>query len=73
MFMECPLTWVSKLQTQIALSTMEIEHIALSQSMRIRIALREILREIRTFVLSGKSKSVAFFVHAKTFTLNPIP
>ena len=34
MFMGCTLTWVSKLQTQIALSTMESEYIALSQSMR---------------------------------------
>jgi len=30
MFMGCPLTWAFKLQTQIALSTMESEYIALS-------------------------------------------
>jgi hypothetical protein len=30
----CPLLWSSKLQTEIALSTMEAEYIALSQSMR---------------------------------------
>lgn len=29
----CPVTWVSKLQTEIALSTMEAEYIALSQAM----------------------------------------
>ena len=43
MFMGCPLTWVSKLQTQIVLSTMEAEYIALSQSMRELIAIREIV------------------------------
>ena len=30
----CPLVWVSKLQSLIALSTVESEYIALSQSMR---------------------------------------
>ena len=73
MFMGCPLTWVSKLQTQIALSTMEAEYIALSQSMRELIAIREILREIQTFVIPGKNKPVSFRAHAKAFTLDTIP
>ena len=30
----CPLMWVSKLQTEIASSTMESEYIALSQSLK---------------------------------------
>jgi hypothetical protein len=30
-FYGCPITWASKLQTQIALSTTEAEYIALSQ------------------------------------------
>jgi hypothetical protein len=33
-FAGCPITWASKLQTQIALSTTEAEYIALSQSLR---------------------------------------
>ena len=37
-FMGCPLLW-SKMQTQIALSTMEAEYIALSNSMRDLIAI----------------------------------
>ena len=45
-FMGCPLLWQSKLQTQIALSTMEAEYIALSNSMRDLIAIRAILEEI---------------------------
>ena len=55
MFMGCPLLWVSKLQTQIALSTMESEYIALSHSMRELIGTREILKEIYNHVLSNDS------------------
>jgi hypothetical protein len=33
LFMGAPLLWASKMQTQIALSTMEAEYIALSQVM----------------------------------------
>ena len=73
MFMGCPLTWVSKLQTQIALSTMEAEYIALSQSMRDLIAIREVIQEIQTFVIAGKCKSVQFSAHSKAFTLDKIP
>jgi hypothetical protein len=42
-----PILWVSKMQTQIALSTMEAEYIALSQSMRDLIPIREIPKEIK--------------------------
>ena len=42
----CPILWVSKLQTEIALSTTEAEYIALSQSMRDLLPLREILKEL---------------------------
>ena len=34
MYAECPITWGSKLQTEIALSTTESEYIALSSAMR---------------------------------------
>jgi hypothetical protein len=44
----CPLSWTSKLQTEIALSTMESEYIALSQAMRELIPLRRIVKEIAT-------------------------
>jgi len=42
----CPIIWVSKLQTEIALSTTEAEYIALSQSMRELLPLRELLIEL---------------------------
>jgi len=38
-FGNVPILWVSKLQTQIALSTMEAEYIALTQLMHDRIPL----------------------------------
>jgi hypothetical protein len=41
----CPLLWVSKLQTEIALSTTEAEYIALSQSMRDLIPMRRLIKE----------------------------
>jgi hypothetical protein len=45
-FCDVPIIWVSRMQTRIALSTMEAEYIALSQSMRDLIKIREILSEI---------------------------
>ena len=42
----CPMTWASKLQMEIALSTLEAEYIALSQSMRELVPLRNTLLEI---------------------------
>jgi hypothetical protein len=44
----CPLMWVSKLQTEIALSTLEAEYIALSQAMRELLPMRELLQEVGT-------------------------
>jgi hypothetical protein len=34
MYANCPIHWVSRLQTEIALSTTEAEYIALSQALR---------------------------------------
>jgi hypothetical protein len=46
MYAGCPLTWCSKLQTEIALSTTEAEYIALSQSLREVIPLIQLLKEV---------------------------
>jgi len=43
-----PVTWSSKLQTEIALSTLEAEYIALSSSLRELIPVRRLLGEIGT-------------------------
>jgi hypothetical protein len=45
-FAGCPFHWISRLQTQTAVSTMEAEYIALSDSCRQLIPLRAILAEL---------------------------
>ena len=45
-YANCPLLWSSKLQTEIVLSTVESEYIALSQAMRDVIPLIHLLTEI---------------------------
>ena len=45
MYAGCPIHWVSKLQTEIALSTAEAEYIALSQSLREVIPLMSMMKE----------------------------
>jgi hypothetical protein len=61
-----PLLWVSKLQTQVALSTMEAEYVALSQSMRDLIPIRQILQEIMTIVFLA-TPSIIYHSHSKAF------
>jgi hypothetical protein len=61
-----PLMWASKMQTQVALSTMEAEYIALSQSMRDLIPIREVLKEIMTLVFA-KMPNITYHSHSKAF------
>jgi hypothetical protein len=67
MYAGCPITWSSKLQTEIALSTTEAEYIALSQSMRETIPFLNLMAEIGNVldVFSPKPK-----VHCKVFEDN---
>lgn len=46
----CPVLWKSKLQTEIALSTMESEYIALSQSCRELLPLQDLVNEVGAIV-----------------------
>ena len=62
-----PILWVSKLQTQIALSTMEAEYIALAQSMRDIIPLTEILKEIQSIVFQNGPTFSGCTTHCKAF------
>jgi hypothetical protein len=48
-FASCPILWSSKLQTEVALSTTEAEYIALSQSTRDLIPMRDLLLELSRF------------------------
>ena len=75
MYRGAPLLWVSKMQTQIALSTMEAEYIALSQSMRDLIPIRKVLKEIMTVVFE-RENDIVDHSHSKAFTetsLDSIP
>jgi hypothetical protein len=65
-FCGVPLLWISKLQTQIALSTCEAEFIALSQSMRDLIHIRETLKEIMTVIFEVDLTS-ACSTYSKSF------
>ena len=67
MLMNCPLIWKSSLQTQIALSTMEAEYIALSQSMRELIAIRGLLGEIKKYTFEGKLEEPDVNTHSTVF------
>ena len=46
MYARCPLTWYSKLQTEIALSTTKAEYIALSQAMQEVIPFMNLMMEV---------------------------
>ena len=46
----CPACWVSKMQTEIALSTTEAEYIALSQSMRDLLPIRSMIEYLNQFI-----------------------
>ena len=45
-FANCPLLWVSKIQTEIALSTLHYEYVALSNSVRALLPLKRITKEV---------------------------
>ena len=45
----CPVLWVSKLQTEIALSTMESEYVALSTACKDLFPIMDLVKEIGTF------------------------
>jgi hypothetical protein len=64
MYANCPILWVSRLQTEIALSTAEAEYIALSQSLRDVIPLITLLKEInKVFPVHVKTPTFVCKVH----------
>ena len=44
----CPILWVSKLQTEIALSTMEAEYVALSSACKDLFPVMDVVKELGT-------------------------
>jgi hypothetical protein len=67
-FTGCPLTWASKLQTQITLSTTEAEYIILSQALREVIHMINLMTEIKR--LGVCSYCTIPKVYCKTFEEN---
>ncbi len=64
----CPLIWVSKLQTEQALSVCESEYIALSQAMRELLPIRRLLSKAMTALgLKGEQKTM---IHSTIFEEN---
>ena len=45
-FSNCPLLWVSKVQTEISLSTLHSEYVALSHSVRPLLPLESLIKEV---------------------------
>lgn len=58
LFAACPLTWVSRLQTEIALSTTEAEYIAFSTAVRDVISIINLLKELKAAWLSSKPSNL---------------
>jgi hypothetical protein len=61
---KCPVTWVSKLQTETAMSTMHAEYIALSAAMRDLIPFKRIAEEVCGHM--GLSDEKLAVIHTKT-------
>jgi hypothetical protein len=70
LFAGCPLMWVSKLQTEIALSSTESEYIAMATSMRTLLPLRELVNEVIGSLQEG-AKDVRFTTFGK-FTVSKV-
>ena len=68
LYQGCPILWVSKMQTRCTLSTTESEYLALSQSMRDLIPLREILKEINEIVFKQEKLTPRCSTNSKSFS-----
>ena len=64
----CPLTWKSQLQSEICLSTLESEYVALSASLRTLLPIKRLLFELaQALVLPG---TMIASIHCRTFEDN---
>jgi hypothetical protein len=67
-YVGCPVSWASKLQSQVALSTTEAEYIAMSQSLRDVIPIMGLVQEMRE--RNFQVICTAPYVHCKVFEDN---
>ena len=58
---DCPISWTSKLQTQIALSSYNTEYITLSQSLRDNIPVMHLIQELQDRIIGGEYKTPKIF------------
>ena len=74
---KCPTCWVSKIQTEVALSKTEAEHIALSQSTRDLIPIKNLVECLNTFIKVNNKEittySILFKDNAGTLQLATEP
>ena len=68
MYMGCPITWASKIQTEVALSTTESEYIGLSHTLRHVIPLMELVKELQSKDVLSTDQNPR--VHCKLFEDN---
>lgn len=64
----CPLVWSSKLQVEIALSTLEAEYVAISMAMRELLPLRRMLKEVGNYI--GKDWGDKAMLHSTVYEDN---
>ena len=64
----CTITWASKLQTLTALSTTEVEYVALSMAMREQLPLIQLLKEVVSHKVNAKLQPRT--IHCKAFEDN---
>jgi len=72
-FCGCPISWASKLQSEIALSTTESEYIALSTATRELLPLRRVLHDILTHSFIHLPTHTSDSIHSSSFcsTIRP--
>ena len=68
MFANCPIIWVSKLQTKVALITTEAEYISLSQTLRDGIPLIYIVQELKDWKILNLNDKIK--VHCRCYKDN---
>ena len=64
----CSLLWVSKLQSEYALSTLHAEYVALSQSLRDLLPLKDLIKEVVDAL--GLPDDLNFTTHSTVFEDN---
>jgi histone deacetylase 1/2 len=72
LFGRCPITWASKLQTEIALSTTESKYIALTSATRDLLPLQQILCDLNTHSFVSIPKQTSSNINNSTLMASKI-